>query len=233
MRQMKTKTGTILIAAGLVLILAALLLTVYNLWDEYRAQLAADSAAAQLAQVIAGGAQGGEISTGGVSAENGTQDAADSAEGDFPVQSLLPPGQTPAYILNPGMEMPIQTIDGWDYVGLIELPEYELSLPVITPWSYDALKIAPCRYSGSAYTDDMIIAGHNYKSYFRSLQYLTEGDTVIFTDIDGNVFTYTVVEYEILAPTAVEELEGGQWDLTLFTCTRGARNRIVIRCERV
>ena len=35
---------------------------------------------------------------------------------------------------------------------------------------------------------------------------------------------------ETLMPTAVEEMESGDWDLTLFTCTVGGRTRVAVRC---
>lgn len=36
------------------------------------------------------------------------------------------------------------------------------------------------------------------------------GERVSFTDMDGNVFNYEVVEIEVLAVTAVEEMESGE-----------------------
>jgi sortase A len=41
-----------------------------------------------------------------------------------------------------------------------------------------------------------------------------------------------VVEKEVLKSTAIEEMEAGEWDLTLFTCTIGGADRITIRCEK-
>ena len=32
--------------------------------------------------------------------------------------------------------------------------------------------------------------------------------------------------------TAVEEMEAGEWDLTLFTCTPDSRSRVTVRCVR-
>lgn len=139
----------------------------------------------------------------------------------------------PDYILNPNMEMPIATIDGVDYVGKISIPELELELPVISEFTYPNLKTAPCRYSGSVYLDNMVIAGHNYSSFFGTLKNISAGDTVVFTDIDGNVFNYEVVDMQVLLPTAVDNMITGDWDLSLFTCTVGGRTRFTVRCDRV
>ena len=60
--------------------------------------------------------------------------------------------ETPEYLRNPEMEMPVEEIEGNGYIGLLEIPALGLSLPVMSEWSYPNLKLAPCRYSGSAYT---------------------------------------------------------------------------------
>ena len=78
----------------------------------------------------------------------------------------------------------------------------------------------------------MVIAGHNYSGHFGTLKNLAPGDALSFTDIDGNVFSYTVVELETLPPYAVEEMTSGDWDLTLFTCTVGGQSRLAVRCKR-
>ena len=61
-------------------------------------------------------------------------------------------------------------------------------------WSYPKLKIAPCRYSGSAYTGNLVIAAHNYRTHFGLLESLAPGAQVKFTDVEGNVFSYEIAE---------------------------------------
>ena len=136
----------------------------------------------------------------------------------------------PDYLLTPEMEMPVETIDGVDYVGVLRIPSLALELPVISQWSYPLLKIAPCRYSGSAYQNNLVLCAHNYASHFGNLKNLHIGAAVTFTDMDGNLFTYQVAELETLPPQATEEMENGDWDLTLFTCTVGGQSRVTVRC---
>ena len=136
----------------------------------------------------------------------------------------------PDYLLTPEMEMPVETIDGVDYVGVLRIPALALELPVIIQWSYPLLKIAPCRYSGSAYQNNLVLCAHNYASHFGNLKNLHIGAAVTFTDMDGNLFTYQVAELETLPPQATEEMENGDWDLTLFTCTVGGQSRVTVRC---
>jgi len=140
--------------------------------------------------------------------------------------------ELPDYLLDPEMEMPTEEIDGRAYIGTLTIPVLELELPVLSEWSYPGLRVAPGRFEGSAYLDDLIIAAHNYRSHFGGLKSLLPGDTVTFTDVEGNVFHYTVAELETLGRDDLELLEGGQWDLTLFTCTVGGKSRVSVRCVR-
>lgn len=198
---MKLKKGSIFIIIGLLLLVAALLLTCFNLYDQFRGERSVDN----------------------------IMDKMILKNGEHSLQE----GEVPDYILNPDMEMPVETIDGRDFIGTLEIPSLNLNLPIISQWSYGNLRVAPCRYDGSAYKNDMILAAHNYPSHFGNLKYLKEGEHVIFTDADGNKFTYTAVVRETLMPTAVNEMlskEEDDWDLTLFTCTVGGRSRVVVRC---
>ena len=130
-------------------------------------------------------------------------------------------------------EMPVKTINGRDYIGVLSIPSLELELPVISQWDYPALKVAPCRYSGSLYQDNLIICAHNYASHFGKLKKLQPGDIVLFTDMDEHVVTFQMVERETLNPMDAEGMEAGDWDLTLFTCTIDGQTRVTIRLERV
>lgn len=198
--------GSIWISTGLLLIAAALLLVLYNMRQSNEAGQTAQSVLTLL--------------TGEQKAENAPR-AVESVE------------DLPDYIRNPDMEMPVSTVNGIDYIGVLEIPVLELELPIISDWSYAKLRTAPCRYQGSAYKNDLILMAHNYASHFGKLKNLRQGDLVRFTDEGGNVFSYSVVELETLMPMDVEEMESGDWDLTLFTCTVGGRSRVTVRCEAV
>lgn len=191
---------------GLLLIAAAFLLAGYNLWDDWRAGAAAEQALEQMPEP----------------AEMPEQSSADPEE-----------QKIPDYILDPNREMPTVMIDGNAYIGTLDIPSLNLSLPVMSDWSYPKLRISPCRYAGTAYQSGFVIAGHNYSRHFGPLSSLSAGDRVIFTDEDGNVFYYQVAETQVLKPTAIEEMVSDDWDLSLFTCTLGGRTRLTVRCEKI
>lgn len=205
------RRGTVCILCGVLLIAAAMALTGYNLWDEGRAARTASQALTQIQRELP------PVQT--------------PAAPDVPAETTAE-AAIPNYILNPEMAMPEQTIDDLSYIGVLEIPALELTLPIISRWSDDNAKSAPCRYAGSAYTNDMVIAGHNYRSHFANLKSVPEGSSVYFTDMDGNRFEYKVVLVETLHATDVEEMLSGGWDLSLFTCTMSGQYRATIRCER-
>ena len=57
-------------------------------------------------------------------------------------------------------------------------------------------------------------------------------EEAVFTDMEGNAYTYRMTAQEILPGTDPEAMEKGEWDLTLFTCTLGGKNRVTIRFAR-
>ena len=203
------KKGTLLMTGGLLLIAAALLLTGYNIWDERRAAASAEVVLEELHHVIQ------PVKTTSA-----------------PVAETAQEVEIPDYILNPNMDMPTVEIDGEDYIGTIAIPALGLDLPIRSEWSYPGLKTAPCRYGGSAYLGNLIIAAHNYRTHFGNLKELPMGEQIVFTDTAGNVFRYTAAALETLDGKAVEEMQSGDWDLTLFTCTYGGKSRLTVRCVR-
>ena len=128
--------------------------------------------------------------------------------------------------------MTVKEIDGYGYIGYLFIPSLELELPIMSDWDYERLKIAPCRQFGSSKQDNLVIAGHNYTSHFGALPDLETGDILMFTDMDGITITYTVESIGVIEPTAVDVVKYNEWDLTLYTCTYGGKNRVIINCDR-
>ncbi len=198
------RRGSVLMAAGAVFIAVALGMVIYNGYLERKASESL-SVAEQLSEYEAG------VLSEKTTAEN----------------------EVPDYELNPQMELPTRKIEEESYIGRLSLHSLGLSLPVMDDWDYRRLKIAPCRYKGSPYSGDFIIAAHYYESHFGGIDGLQPGDKITFTDIAANSFEYEVMYVELLEDTDVELMEAGEWDLTLFTCTYDTENRITVRAKRI
>ena len=194
---MKADRGILWINLGLLLLAAALFLTIRNMGDSRKAGQTSRQVITQLCE-----------------AAETTTEAPTESQPDT------------------DREMPVRTIDGRDYIGVLSIPSLELELPVLSQWDYPALKVAPCRYSGSLYQDNLIICAHNYASHFGKLKNLRVGDTAIFTDMDENVVSFQLAAQETIQPEDLEAMEAGDWDLTLFTCTVGGQSRVTVRFVR-
>ena len=140
-------------------------------------------------------------------------------------------GSIPDYILNPDMDMPEVDVDGISCIGTLEIPRLDLNLCVTSTFSDENMKQLPCRYYGSIYKNNMVIVAHNYWFHFGRLNTLKSGDEVIFTDVSGNCFKYSVDAMDVVSPESVAEVTNGKWPLTLVTCTLDSQNRIVVRCK--
>lgn len=202
---MKNKRGSVCLMVGFGLIVMALGLVLYNLGEGNRAEQSVSQAVDALEAV-----------------------QLRAAEEKIPEETVL----LPDYIVNPDMEMPVESLNGVGYIGVLRIPALELELSVAKDWSYENLRTTPCRYVGSAYKNNMVVCAHNFSSHFGRLRELSEGDTVTFTDMAGNVLPYEVVGKEIIQPTAIEDMLSGDWDLSLFTCTVGGQTRVAVRCQR-
>lgn len=206
---MPKKAGIIFVTIGVVLIFSALLLFLYNGFEDRRAGQQAESLIKDIQSAM----------------PEETDPTTKPTEFETEItesQETLP------------AEMPAVMIDGYEYIGYIVIPDLELELPVMAEWDYNRLKIAPCRHFGSSRTDDLVIAAHNYKSHFGSLSKLKSGAEVIFTDMDGIENRYALVKApETLAPDAVDAVQNSGYDLVLYTCTPGGATRVVAFCDRV
>ena len=191
-----------------MLLIAALLLLLYNRRESDRAGETAEEAAQLLAEII-------WVTP---SSEPIGEEAAQTAETPEKSHST---------------EENIRNIDGYDYIGVLQIPVLELELGVMSRFDYDRLSVAPCRQTGSAVTDDMVIVAHNFDRHFGKLKTLQVGDSIVFTDVDGVENAYSVARMETVEPTDVEHVLQSGYPLVLYTCTYGGKSRVTVFCERI
>ena len=200
---MKSKLGTLFIILGCALMAAALVLFLHNQKEQVQAAAASQEAIPKVVEAI----------------RERKQQEPETTHSTEPTAMVIP-------------EMTVVDIDGYGYIGFLGIPSLELELPVMTDWTYPQLQIAPCRYFGSTFTDDLVVMAHNYPKHFGKLRDLQIGQTITFTDMDGNTTEYEVVALDIMDAEAVEDMTSGEYDLTLFTCNYGGQNRITVRCDK-
>lgn len=202
----KTARGALLVIAGLILVAAA---SVIWLLQDREDQLAGQNASILLNEL-----------------EQELEHPAPAIPSE-PAEELEP--SEPAAPDTPA-PMPETTFSGYTMVGRLSIPSVDIQLPILSTWDYDLLKVAPCRYSGSAEGGDLILLGHNYKSHLKPLAQVAVGAEVEFTAVDGTVYRYTVDAVDTIRGTEVEKLASGH-ALNIFTCTRDRVHRTVVRCS--
>lgn len=201
---MPKRTGILFVTVGAVLLISALLLFLYNDVESRRAGRQSELLLAEIQAEI----------------------KAETVPQTEPAESTEPAETLPA-------EMPVKVIGKYEYIGYLSIAAIELELPVMAQWDYDRLKTAPCRQFGSARTDDLVIAAHNYRSHFGKLSGLEPGTEILFTDMEGIENHYMLTRQAILPPDAVDAVRNSGHDLVLYTCTPGGETRAAAFCDRV
>ena len=202
-------------AVGAALILSALVLLLHNRY--------ADARAGREAETLLAGVEAAISSRADEPEETRRQETRPTGEKNGTEPTI-------AEALDP--EMPVAMLEGYGYVGYVEIPALGLKLPVMSDWDYTRLEIAPCRQFGSSRRDDLVIAAHNFESHFGRLKEMSVGNTVTFTDMAGIVNTYRAEMIETLSPKDVDAVQNSGYDLVLYTCTRDGQERVAVFCIR-
>lgn len=217
---MPKKAGIVFLSLGAALIVSALLLFLYNDYEDEKAGQSAEVLLNDVQAIISERVKE-DVKPTFTPQPYATEQPRESAS----IQTTPQPTELP--------ELTVVEIDGYGYIGYLSIPDLELELPVMSDWDYKRLKMAPCRHFGSTKTDDLVIAAHNYNRHFGRFSELELGATVTFTDMNGNVNIYAVTALETLAPEAVDVVQNSDHDLVLYTCTYGGKNRVAVFCDRV
>lgn len=120
-----------------------------------------------------------------------------------------------------------------EYFGQLDIPVLELVLPILSEWSEENLRIAPCRFSGSLEKGNLVLIAHNYRTHFGPIRRLKPGDPVNLTLAEGMELHYQVIASEVVSPVALEAVTSGSHSLTLITCTYGGKTRLAVYCDPV
>lgn len=125
-------------------------------------------------------------------------------------------------------EQKLTASDGTIYytIGVINIPSINVNYPILSTYTDELLKIAPCRFHGPNPNEvgNLCIAGHNYKNskFFSKVPNLQLGDKIEITDLSGRMLTYTVYDKFIVNPDELEctsQLTNENKEITLITCT--------------
>lgn len=223
---MRKKIGVICILLGVCCLLSAVGFVIYNRSEEENGAISSQLLLENVQQVMQQTTPPTEAPNQSVTPEITEPENTQPAEEPVQIPQETVPETLP-------LEMPTVPAGEYASIGILSIPVLELELPVLSDWSSEKLKSAPCCYYGSYYESDFVIAGHNYTAHFGKLTHLQAGDLILFTDVTGTVRCYEVVLLETLVATATEEMITSGFDLSLYTCTIGGANRVTVRCSLI
>ena len=146
------------------------------------------------------------------------------------LENILPERSDGVAGLYPEAGMPVLQLDGADYVALVEVPGFGVTLPVADQWDSSRLDSCPARFCGSAYTPGLVIGGSQQQFIFCGQ--VDIGAEVTVTDMTGAEFTYTVARVDRSDHASAQWLTGDGWDLTLFCHDVYAMQYIAVRCTK-
>lgn len=145
------------------------------------------------------------------------------------IQALTP--QSQSAVPEPRLDnaMPALSIDGTDFAGIIEVPGFGSALPVGAEWG--KVSQYPCLFDGSAYDSTLQIGASSQAGQYDFYRDISVGDSVFFTDMAGNRFSYTVKDIRYQKHADQATLQKADADLTLFIQNIYAFEYIVISCD--
>ena len=145
------------------------------------------------------------------------------------IRTLIPEPQGTALAEKRDNTMPVLSIEGRNFVGILEIPGYDTSLPVCAEWG--EVSKYPCRLGGSVYDSTIQIGGTSQKGQYDFYREISVGEPVFFTDMEGNRFSYAVTDIRYEKHADQKALQREEATLTLFIKNVYAFEYIVIFCN--
>lgn len=131
--------------------------------------------------------------------------------------------------------MPSQIKD-YKVIGKLEIPSINLETYILEETNEKTLNISVTKLAGPEINQigNFCITGHNYinSKMFYKLGKVSLNDEIILTDTYDDSVNYKVYETKEIEPTQTDVLNqdtGGEREVTLITCTFGAKKRIVVK----
>ncbi len=121
------------------------------------------------------------------------------------------------------------SVDGTDFVGIIEMPQYGAALPVGASWG--RVSRYPCLFDGSIYDGSLKIGATAEKGQFDFYRSLSLGDTVIYTDTEGNRYTLEISAIRSARHANKDALSREEAPLTLFIKNVYSFEYLIVFCD--
>ena len=130
--------------------------------------------------------------------------------------------------------------NGFDVVGLIEIPSINIKYPIINKTNDTTMKYSITKFSGGEINSigNFTVAGHNNLNgtMFGKVKRLKIGDQIKLTDLYNNTVTYEIFDIYSVDPNDVsclDSVEENTKEVTLITCTNGHLKRLITKAREI
>ena len=134
----------------------------------------------------------------------------------------------------------VKEIKGYKVIGRIKINKLNYEYIILDKTTTESLKLGLTKFWGPEMNEvgNFSISGHNYQidrsQLFSKLDNLVEGDTFSLKDLKGRTVNYKIYKkYKVLPSdtSPIDQNEDGKREVTLITCTRNAKERIIFKAR--
>lgn len=133
----------------------------------------------------------------------------------------------------PDAGMTLYEVDDLDFAGILEMPDYNLMLPVYGRWEVSKLAAFPCLFSGSPDSRDLIIGSTSKSDLFPYVKRISVDDRIVFTNMTGVRFTYYVTDIRHSKSADKNALTRNKSDIVVFIKNRTAFEYVIISADAI
>ena len=130
--------------------------------------------------------------------------------------------------------------NGYDVVGIIEIPSINIKYPIINKTNDTTMKYSITKFSGGEINSigNFTVAGHNNLNgtMFGKVKRLKVGGQIKMTDLYNNTVTYEIFDIYSVDPNDVSCLNAvdeNTKEITLITCTNGHLKRLITKAREI
>lgn len=145
------------------------------------------------------------------------------------LRSLIPGPQSAVPEERRDNTMPVLSLEGEDFIGILEFPRYDSVLPVGAEWGRSASY--PCCLDGSIYDKTIQIGGTSQTGQYDFFRRISAGDQIYFTDVEGNRYAFTVSDLRYEKHADRQALQSREAALTLFIKNIYAFEYLIVFCD--
>ena len=145
------------------------------------------------------------------------------------LRHLIPEVQNAALEERRDNSMPRLSLDDRDFIGILEIPLYDSILPVCADWGNPSQY--PRCLSGSIYDRSIQIGATSQTGQYDFYRELSVGDSVFFTDMEGNRYTLKISDLHYKKHADQTALQSCDAALTLFIKNVYAFEYLIVFCD--